>query len=154
MTRWTGSWLPGSPGQEGAGGTHPAQDYPGQRLELPEEGPDSVAGFGRRTLGFVVDILLSGGLAALFTLPEPPGNWSLLVWALLTVVPTAAFGVTPGMALLGMRVARLGDATFVGVPRALLRTALLFFVLPALITNADGRGLHDRATATVVIRTR
>lgn len=154
MSRWTGSWLPGSPDQEGSGGTDGAQDYPGQRLRLPEKGPNSVAGFGRRTLGFLVDILLSGGLAALFTLPEPPGNWSLLVWVLLTVVPTAAFGITPGMALLGIRVARLGGATFVGVPRALLRTTLLFFVLPAVITDADGRGLHDRAAGTVVIRTR
>jgi uncharacterized RDD family membrane protein YckC len=75
------------------------------------------------------------------------------VWFLLTAVSAAAFGITPGMAVFGLRVARL-DAALVGVPRALLRTTLLALVLPALARDADGRGWHDRASRTVVVRTR
>lgn len=152
MTRWTESWLPGS-----AGGGDPAperQDYPGQRLGLPAEGLGSVAGLGRRAVAFGFDLVLSALVAALFTAPNLPGNWSVLAWLVLTVIPTAVFGMTPGMVLFGLRVARLGGATFVGVPRALLRTALLFFVVPAVVTNSDKRGLHDRAAGTVVVRSR
>jgi uncharacterized RDD family membrane protein YckC len=57
------------------------------------------------------------------------------------------------MAVLGIRVAPL-ESTFVGVPRALLRTALIALVIPALARDEDGRGWHDRATATAVVRTR
>jgi uncharacterized RDD family membrane protein YckC len=153
VTRWTGSWLPGGQVGERAG-EDPANRYPGERLGLPEEGVGSVVGLGRRFLGFLIDVLLSALVAALFTVPEPPGNWSLLVWAVITIVPTALFGMTPGMTLLGMRVARLDGTRFVGVPRAALRTALLFFVVPAVITNTDSRGLHDRATGVVVVRSR
>jgi uncharacterized RDD family membrane protein YckC len=151
VTRWTGSWLPGS---ADTGGGAAEGGFPGQRLGLPEEGPGSVAGLGRRAVAFGFDLVLSALVAALFTAPKLPGNWSLLVWAVITVIPTAAFGMTPGMALFGLRVARLGGATFVGVPRALLRTALLFFLVPAVITNSDKRGLHDRAVGTVVVRSR
>ncbi|WP_028922744.1 RDD family protein [Pseudonocardia acaciae] len=148
MTRWTGSWLTGS--DEGG----QRDGYPGERLGLPEEGVGSVAGLGRRAVAFVFDLLLSALVAGLFTAPVLPGNWSLLAWAVLTVVPTAAFGMTPGMVLFGLRVARLGGAAFVGLPRALLRTVLLFFVVPAVVTNSDKRGLHDRAVGTVVLLSR
>jgi uncharacterized RDD family membrane protein YckC len=65
----------------------------------------------------------------------------------------AAFGITPGMAVLGVRVVSL-NSTLVGVPRAVLRTVLLALVVPALARDGDGRGWHDRATRTVVVRTR
>jgi uncharacterized RDD family membrane protein YckC len=75
------------------------------------------------------------------------------VWFAVTAASVAAFGITPGMAVLGIRVASL-TSTFVGVPRALLRTALIALVIPPLARDEDGRGWHDRATNTVVVRTR
>ena len=38
--------------------------------------------------------------------------------------------------------------------RAVLRTALLLLLIPALIWDRDGRGLHDRAAGTAVVHTR
>ncbi|PXY51661.1 hypothetical protein CIT14_22235, partial [Virgibacillus profundi] len=76
------------------------------------------------------------------------------VWALLTVVPVAFFGFTPGMAATGIRVGKLDGTPAVGLWRALVRGALTFVIIPAAIRNADARGLHDRATGTVVIRLR
>jgi len=35
---------------------------------------------------------------------------------------------------------------------ALVRTLLLGLVIPAVVTDDDGRGLHDRAAGTVVVR--
>lgn len=145
-------WLTGS--EDAAAGRHP-----GERLGLPSDGVGSCAGFGRRLAALTLDWLSGYVLAALFLGPgalEDP-NISfvvLLVWFVLTVVPTAVFGATAGMVALGVRVASLGRAAVVGVPRAVLRTALIALVIPPLVRDADGRGWHDRATRTVVVRTR
>jgi uncharacterized RDD family membrane protein YckC len=113
-----------------------------------------VAGTGRRALALFIDLLLAALVAGLFTAPRLPGDWSVLSWAVITVVGTALFGFTPGMAVLGIRVARVDGSALIGVPRAVLRTALIFVIVPAVIWDTDTRGLHDKATGTVVVRTR
>jgi uncharacterized RDD family membrane protein YckC len=129
------------------------QLYPGRELGLPSSGAGSVAGMGRRIGAFIIDILLSALLAWIFTAPEPPQNWSLVVWAVLTVVTVGLFGFSPGQAALGIRVVPMGGGSFVGA-WAMPRTALVFLVVPPLIVNADGRGLHDRICRTIVLRMR
>lgn len=157
MPRWTVPWLPGlDPEGDPAAGA-----YPGERLGVPPSGVGSVAGFGRRLAALTVDWFLANLIAGLFTGTSPLAGdrgqalpWIVLgVWFVLTAVPVAAFGSTPGMAALGLRVASL-RSTLVGVPRAVVRTALLALVIPALARDGDGRGWHDRASDTVVVRTR
>ena len=137
------------------GGDEP-EGYPGDRLGLPETGPGSVATLARRGGQFLLDALLGGLLAAVFTYPALPQNWSLLTWAILMIVPVAVVGATPAMALLGLRVVRLDrpESAGVGLLWTLVRTASVFFIVPALIMDRDSRGIHDRASRTVVIRTR
>jgi uncharacterized RDD family membrane protein YckC len=152
MARWIESWLPGA--SPAAGGP-----YPGERLGLPAAGVSSVAGLGRRTGALAVDWLLAYGIAALLTGPDALGDpnlgWYVLgIWYLLTAVPVAVFGASAGMTALGIRVASVDSAAVIGVPRALLRTAMVALVLPPLARDEDGRGWHDRATRTVVVRTR
>jgi uncharacterized RDD family membrane protein YckC len=125
---------------------------------MPATGPGSVARFGRRLAALTIDWLLCYLIAGIFSGPDalasPNFSWQVLgVWAVLTAVAVAAFGSTPGMVVLGLRVASL-RSTLVGVPRAVLRTVLLALVLPALARDGDGRGWHDRAASTIVIRTR
>ena len=133
--------------------------YRGEQFGLPRTGAGSAAGFGRRLAAVTIDWFLALFIAGLFTGQDPFSGGPNLstvvlgVWFVLTAAAVAAFGITPGMAVLGMRVASL-DSTLVGVPRALLRTALLALVIPALARDGDGRGWHDRATRTVVVRTR
>ena len=153
MARWIESWMPGSPGGAAAG-THP-----GERFGLPAHGVSSVAGFGRRAAALLVDWLIAYGIAALLigpgALDDRNLGWTVLgVWFLITAVPVAAFGASAGMTALGIRVASLDSAAVVGVPRALLRTFMIALVLPAIFRDEDGRGWHDRATRTVVVRTR
>lgn len=80
--------------------------------------------------------------------------WSVCVWAVITIVPVSFFSFTAGMAVVGIRVARLDGATMVGVSRALVRAALTFLIIPAAIRNVDGRSWLDRLTGTVVVRMR
>jgi uncharacterized RDD family membrane protein YckC len=126
--------------------------YPGSRLGLPASGVGSVATMGVRVGAFALDLLVSFLIALLFTRPELPKNWSLLVWAVITVVGVGLFGSSPGQIICGLRVAPLGGS-LVGL-WVLPRTVLTFLVVPVLITDADGRGLHDRWCRTVVVRTR
>ena len=152
MARWIESWLPGAP-RETSG------PRPGERFGLPAEGVSSVAGLGRRIGALAIDWMLAYGIAALLNGPGALGNpnlgWSVLgIWYLITAVPVAVFGASAGMTALGIRVASLDSAPVIGVPRALLRTAMIALVLPPLARDEDGRGWHDRATRTVVVRTR
>jgi hypothetical protein len=153
--RAAGRTRPSSP-PPGASEAPDADDYPGERFGLPETGPGSVATLLRRGGQFLLDSLLAGVVALIFTYPAPPQNWSLLTWAILMVVPVAVIGATPAMALLGMRVVRLDrpESAGVGLLWTLVRTASVFFIVPALIMDRDSRGIHDRASRTVVIRTR
>jgi uncharacterized RDD family membrane protein YckC len=155
VARWSESEIgsAASPGGGGGGG-----GYPGERFDLPATGIGSAAGFGRRLGALTIDWLLCYLIAGIFSGPDalasPNFSWLVMaVWFVLTAVAVAAFGITPGMAALGLRVASL-RSTLVGVPRAVLRTALLALVLPALARDGDGRGWHDRAASTIVVRTR
>lgn len=132
--------------------------YPGQALGLPETGVGSVASMGARAGAFGIDIVLSALVAWWITAPEAPRNTSLLVWAVMTVVTVGLFGITPGQAALGIRVVPATPAngparSFVGL-WAIPRTALIFLIIPALLLDANGRGLHDRLCRTVVLRIR
>jgi uncharacterized RDD family membrane protein YckC len=133
--------------------TPEAAAYPGERLALPQTGVGSVASMGVRILAFLIDLAVSFGVAWLFTQPELPRNWSLLVWAAMTVMAVGSFGFTPGQAAVGIRVAPIDGRTFVGL-WAVPRTVLTFVIVPPLLQDADGRGLHDRICRTVVIRSR
>ena len=92
--------------------------------------------------------------AGLFTAPQLPGNWALVAFAAITVVTLVALGQTPGMYLLGLRLAHPRPGERLAVWRAVVRTGLLCLLVPALITDADGRGMHDRITDTAVVRER
>jgi uncharacterized RDD family membrane protein YckC len=133
--------------------------YPGERFGLPADGVSAAAGFLRKVGALTVDWLLGGVLAGLFVGPDalttPGFNWVVLgVWFLITAAPVAVFGSSAGMTAFGIRVASIDSAAVIGVPRAVLRTALIALVVPPLVRDADGRGWHDRAARTIVVRSR
>lgn len=159
MARWTGTWL----GGVGAGAD--ASAAPGVRLGLPADGPGSAGSFGTRAVAFAVDALLAGLVARLFfpvrDLETPQASTTLaplVVFALVYLVGLSLRGQTPGMWLRGLRVALVASPTRTSGPvplgfvPAALRTALLMLLVPAVVSDADGRGLHDRAAGTVVVR--
>jgi len=121
--------------------------YPGQRFGLPEHGPGSVASMPRRVLALFIDWLLCmliayGLLRSQF--------WTIAVFAVEVYVLTATTGFTVGKRLAGNRTIRT-DGSLVGFKWALVRTAILLTVIPPLLTDRDLRGLHDRASDTVVV---
>jgi uncharacterized RDD family membrane protein YckC len=127
------------------------QDYPGQRLGLPERGPGSVAGFGSRILAIVIDWLPCSLAAQLLT--KNPAFSALALFAAITVLSVGIAGRTAGQAVAGLRVALL-DGRRPGFGPAVIRTVLICLVIPPVVYNIDNRGLHDRAANTIVLRTR
>ena len=123
----------------------------GVALGLPATGPGSIAGFGVRAVAFVVDASIAA-LVAAAVVQGIPENWSLLSFGLITVVALVLVGRTPGQALLKLQLAHPRQGERVAVWRAVVRTALLMLLVPALVVDSDGRGLHDRLTRTAVIR--
>ena len=136
------------------------QAYRGARLGLPEQGPGSLATTGQRLGAFVVDAVASGLVAALFVQSAHghgatghlPGSWSLIPFAIDYIVGVLVAGRTLGMYLFGLRLVRVDRPAAVDPWRAVVRTALLLLLLPAVIWDRDGRGIHDRLTDTAVVR--
>lgn len=165
VSRWTQTWLTGTLGHpsEGSPGDSAddrsedrsedtdAQDYLGQRLGLPEHGPGSAAGFGPRILAIVIDWLPCSVAAQLLT--KNPAFSALALFAAITVLSIGIAGRTVGHAVAGLRVALL-DGRRAGFGAAVIRTVLLCLLIPPVVYNIDGRGLHDRAAGTIVLRTR
>ena len=128
------------------------QEWRGQRLGLPRDGAGAVAGFGRRAVAIFIDWMPCWAVA--FWLTENPAWSAIALFALVRAVSTAAFGRSPGQAVAGVRVAML-DGRRPSFTAAVVRTVLICLALiPPAIYNADGRGLHDRAAGTVVLRVR
>ena len=139
------SWLEGPPRRPGD-----TPSYAGERLGLPAEGRGSVAGFGPRLAAFLVDAVLCALIAWGIAGDQA---WTTPIFASEVLLLTVLGGASAGQRIRGLQVVRL-DARPVGVPRALLRTGLLLLLVPALIWDRDGRGLHDRLAGTVVLHAR
>lgn len=101
---------------------------------------------------FLIDIISSALVAGIFTAPELPRNRSLLVFAVVYFGFTVLVQQTPGMRLLKLRVVRVDRSAPIGLWRALVRTAGVVLLVPALLRDRHGRSLHDRLTHTAVIR--
>jgi hypothetical protein len=156
MAREIGSWLSGPSSESGSQGQEP-NDYPGQRLGLPQEGPGSLARMGRRIAALFVDWLIAYGLAALamsfgLVSMQALSTAVLIVWFGLGAVSLRLFGFTPGQYALGLMVVPVDNRQHVGFGRAVVRGVLIAVVIPPLITDADMRGLQDKVTNTAVVR--
>ncbi|QKV95375.1 RDD family protein [Streptomyces sp. NA02950] len=126
----------------------------GQALGLPESGPGAIAPLGRRFGALFID----WGLCVLVGWPLSGGdmratsNWALAVFVVLSILTVGTVGATPGKLLLRLRVIGEGGVRLT-LPRAVLRSVLLALVIPAVVWDRDTRGLHDRLSRSVQIRT-
>ncbi|HYN28672.1 MAG TPA: RDD family protein [Dermatophilaceae bacterium] len=143
-----------SPGPASDGGPQ-EQGYAGQRLGLPAAGPGSVATFGRRAVAVFVDWMLCQ-LIAIGVLGVPIGSGGaasfapLGVFAVENLLLVSTLGTTVGHRLVGLRVRPLRPGFF--PLQVLVRTGLLCLFVPAVLSDSDGIGLHDRVAGTVIVR--
>ena len=128
--------------------TQSIQDYPGERLGLPREGTGSIGRLGRRVGALFIDYGAAYVISGFF-------GWDPLVilalFAAIQLVFLPTLQGSPGHRLFGLRLVR-ADGAWVGLWRPVIRTALLIVAIPAVIWDADQRGLHDKAAGTILIR--
>ncbi|NCU82544.1 MAG: RDD family protein [Actinobacteria bacterium] len=114
------------------------------------------AGYGRRLLALSIDwaiASLSAGLVyPLQASALGPSLFRLGVFVLEVALLTSLGGASAGQRVMGIRVLSWPDNLFLRPGPILLRTILIALVIPAVVTDKDGRGLHDRAAKSVVMK--
>jgi uncharacterized RDD family membrane protein YckC len=141
------SWLNG-PGVSSA----TPSAYPGERLGRPESGRGSIGRPGRRLAGIAVDWVVCLLIARTFLADLPPSVAPLLVLLVEHAMLVGTAGGSIGHRLVGLRIETV-DGERPTPPKALIRSLLLCLAVPALVWDADQRGLHDKAAGTLVART-
>lgn len=131
----------------------PGPGWPGRRLGLPETGPRSIARTGRRIGALFIDWGIAYALAFLFFRTDGVVDGFVItgVFAIMQVLFIMLLSGGIGHLVLGMRVVAMSGG-WVGPWRPIMRTVLLCVVIPAVIWDADQRGLHDRFAGTVLVR--
>ncbi len=132
--------------------------YPGQRFGLPKQGIGSVARMGRRIFALTID-WIAAILVTHLVFPDLVYGSEVFAAATLGIFAAQVFllasttGASFGYKIVGIRLISISSSriTFLKV---LARTALLCLVIPALIWDRDGRGLHDKAVGTITMRAR
>jgi uncharacterized RDD family membrane protein YckC len=123
----------------------------------PDEGAGSVAGIGVRLGAFVVDSIIAIAIAIISTGPPPGAAYNLVVYGAFLAIELVFIvlaGQTPGMRVAGLAVMSAKDGSKPRLRWVAVRTLLLAAIVPALINDASGRAMHDRAAGTVTVRTR
>lgn len=112
---------------------------------------------GRRIAALFIDWAVAAlSAVALTSVSYPPKNpaQNLMIVGFFIVevaLLTGLLGVTIGKRLMGLKVEN-PQGKPIGIPRAVIRTALLSLVLPAIVMNDEKRGLHDIAAGSRVAR--
>lgn len=122
-------------------------------LMFPEQ---MSAGFGRRLAALSIDWFASLGVAILVFRQFAYGSGdsmiaTLVVFYLEIVVFTFLISASFGQKILGLQVVNL-QGVRLALWRIALRTFLIVLVIPALVLDSDGRGLHDRLVGSQVVR--
>lgn len=119
-------------------------------------GENSYASVGRRLGALAIDWFASLGIAVLVFREYAYGTTDSMlattaVFYVEIVLFTFLLGSSFGQKLLSMRVVNLNGGRL-SLWRIMLRTLLILLVIPALVMDSDGRGLHDRIVGSRVIR--
>ena len=114
------------------------------------------AGLGRRFAAISIDWAIATFSAALIIPLQSsslgPSLTRLGVFVLEVALLTSLGGASAGQRIMKIKVLTWPDYLFVKLTAVFLRTILIALVIPAVVTDQDGRGLHDRIAKTVVVK--
>lgn len=114
-------------------------------------------GLRRRVAAIAVDWLACYAIIAAFTggigQMVPERSWNILALFFSEVlVLTTLVGGSLGQKIFGIRVITFVDGRAASPIQVLIRTILLVLVVTAVTYDANGRGIHERLSGTVLTR--
>lgn len=122
--------------------------WPGKKFGLPMKGPRSTPTHLRRVGALGIDWAIAVGLSVLFFSYSPLATLGIFI-AVSAVSSLVAAG-TPGHLVFRIRIAPIKGGAL-GVMAPLVRPLLIALVLPALLSDEDMRGAHDRLVGTILV---
>ena len=123
--------------------------WPGKDIGLPADGPRSIARLGRRLAALVIDWAFAVVVSIAFFNYDAFATLGVFVTAQIVLLITANGSF--GHLIMGLRVVPLAEG-YLGLWRPIVRTLLMAIVIPAVIWDADQRGMHDRLAGTLLVR--
>lgn len=125
-------------------------------LDLPQAGPGAPGGLGRRVAALFIDwfsclaiaLVINGGLQAN---RYDPAIVTLGIFFVQVTLFTWLQAASFGQRIMRLVVAPVGRSRL-SLPSIALRTLLLCLVVPAVVLQPNGRGLHDMAAGSIVLR--
>ena len=112
---------------------------------------------GRRMLGVLIDWLMSYAIAIGFFVEFGEPSMGAVVFLIFTaqyLLFAALGGATPGHRVMGLKIVRFSDGGMPTPLQALIRTGLLVLIVTAITFDHNGRGINERLSNTVLVRTR
>lgn len=112
---------------------------------------------GRRMLGVLIDWLMSYAIAIGFFVEFGEPSMGAVVFLIFTaqyLLFAALGGATPGHRVVGLKIVRFSDGGMPTPLQALIRTGLLVLIVTAITFDHNGRGINERLSNTVLVRTR
>jgi uncharacterized RDD family membrane protein YckC len=116
------------------------------------------APLGRRVLALVIDWIIAAlSATALTGVSYPPDDptQNLVITGFFVAevgLLVGLLGFSIGKRVVGLRIEN-PDGRPIGIGQGLLRTALVCLVIPPLVQNKEGRGLHDVVSGSRETRT-
>ena len=114
-------------------------------------------GQGRRMLGLLIDWALCYFITWGFFADPGTGAFTPIVYFLYLgqyLFFSILGGATPGHRIVGLKIVNFSDGQMPTPKQALIRTALLAIVITAITFDQNGRGINERFSGTVLIRSR
>ena len=112
---------------------------------------------GRRMLGVLIDWLMSYAITIGFFVEFGEPSMGAVVFLIFTaqyLLFAALGGATPGHRIVGLKIVRFSDGGMPTPLQALIRTGLLVLIVTAITFDHNGRGINERLSNTVLVRTR
>jgi uncharacterized RDD family membrane protein YckC len=108
-------------------------------------------------LGVLIDWLMSYAIAIGFFVEFGESSMGAVVFLVFTaqyLIFAALGGATPGHRIMGLKIVRFSDGHMPTPIQALIRTGLLVIILTAITFDQNGRGINERLSNTVLVKTR
>jgi uncharacterized RDD family membrane protein YckC len=110
---------------------------------------------GKRILALIID--WASAILVVQVIPNAPeygtqrnSLLTLIIFALQVILFTWLMGASFGQRIVGLRVKDFIKDSNPSLLQSIFRTLLIVLIIPPLLADSDGRGLHDRLAKTKI----